>query len=334
MAEYKYKLSLDEPATVTSEFKQSPTGLLAKPAKKADTSDTSFIDSFISSLSSYIGKDAKKVLEPKKKELDIDSFYSEFDELARRSSEEAALYRMEQGIKKSMPDPYGEADKEKPIDLTPAVQEQPNVSLMAKPESKQTSTGNALLDYIGSGEGTYDSANRGTINGDIVGSELTAKRGGKKVSEMTIGEIRKYQAIKDPNNDDRLFAVGKYQTIPGTLDEAVKSLGLSDDTVFNSEVQDQVGMYLVSKKRPTLGRFLKGSDEVSTDRAMLELAKEFASVPVPYSIKKGQYGSWPKTDLKPGDSFYKRPGTTSGNKASHSIAETRSMLERSKGMLK
>ena len=187
-----------------------------------------------------------------------------------------------------------------------------------------------LLDFIGKGEGGYDSANRGTIKGNVIGSQRVASRGGKKVSELTVDEIQKYQEIKDPNNKDRLFTVGKYQAIPSTFNRAVKGLGLSGDTVFSPEVQDKVGMYLISEKRPKVGMFLRGEGEVSTDTAVLELAKEFASIPVPFAIPKGKYGKWPKTDLTAGDSFYKDPKASSGNKAQHSLKETRAALERAR----
>jgi len=191
--------------------------------------------------------------------------------------------------------------------------------------SEDTSGG--LLDFIGTGEGGYDSANRGTIGGNVIGSQRVASRGGKKVSELTVAEIKKYQSITDPNNKDRLFTVGKYQAIPDTFNQAVKGLGLSDDTVFTPEVQEQVGLYLVAEKRPTVGKFLRGEGDVTTNTAMLELAKEFASIPVPFAIAKGKYGKWPKTDLVAGDSFYKNPKASKGNRAGHTVAETRAVLE-------
>ena len=185
---------------------------------------------------------------------------------------------------------------------------------------------NTLLDFIGTGEGDYDSANRGTIGGNIVGSEMTASRRGKSISEMTISEIAELQKISDPNNDERLFAVGKFQAIPETLAMAVKGLGLSPDTVFSPEVQDKVGMYLVTEKRPKVGRYLRGEEGVTEDDALLSLAQEFASIPVPRAVKQGEFGSWPKMDLVPGDSFYANPAATTGNAARHTIDETRGVL--------
>lgn len=230
------------------------------------------------------------------------------------------------------------------LEVTGLVEQDTFVKLLSKPvktstkkdysafsvavEVKATSSPKSnLLDFIGKGEGGYDSANRGTIGGNVIGSETVASRGGKNVSELTVAEIKKYQSITDPNNKDRLFTVGKYQAIPDTFNQAVKGLGLSDDTVFTPDVQEKVGLYLVSEKRPKVGKFLRGEGNISTDTAMLELAKEFASIPVPTAIAKGTYGKWPKTDLVAGDSFYKNPEASKGNRAQHTVEETRAILE-------
>lgn len=213
------------------------------------------------------------------------------------------------------------------------IPEKPDVEVKELPDAPaasgvQSSSKKDLLEFIGQGEGTYNSLNRGTINGNIIGAEREGSRGGKKISELTIGEIRNYQLIKDPNNPERLFTVGKYQTRPSTFEQAVKGLELSDDTVFSPDVQDQIGIYLVGEKRPRLGRFLEGNESVSVDTAMLDLALEFASMPVPFDIKKGTYanGTLPKVDLVAGDSFYKDPKAEQGNRALKTVEETREIL--------
>jgi hypothetical protein len=134
---------------------------------------------------------------------------------------------------------------------------------------------------------------------------------------MTIGQIRQLQSINNPNNADRLFAVGRYQVIPDTLNQAVRDLKLSDDTVFDQDTQDRIGMWLINEKRPAVGAFLSGAD-VPIDEAMMSLAREFASVPVPYDTvdTRGRR-------VRAGQSFYHHFG---GNRAGHSVQETRNML--------
>jgi hypothetical protein len=149
---------------------------------------------------------------------------------------------------------------------------------------------------------------------------------------MTIGQIREQMSITDPTDPNRIYAAGRYQVIPSTLNAAVEALGLSDDTVFDQETQDKIGLYLISEKRPRVGRYIEGDENVTTERAMLDLAMEFASFPVPYAIRKGTYGSWPQRDIQAGESFYAPANSGSGtNRASHTLAETRSLLESIRG---
>ena len=181
-----------------------------------------------------------------------------------------------------------------------------------------------LMSFISGGEsygGSLDAANRGTINDKIIGSTKVAERDGKKLSEMTLSEIKKYQSISDPNNPDRLFAVGKFQMIPDTLLEAQKALGVSDDAVFDEATQTQLGEYLFTGKantRKTID-YLRGG-ESSLEDAMYGLAREFASMPLPYDIAKG--------NKKAGASYY-----DSGNAAKYGIDEVKAILRGVRGSL-
>ena len=62
-------------------------------------------------------------------------------------------------------------------------------------------------------EGDSNSSNRGTVKlgKNIKGSTNNTIRDGKKLTEMTIGEIKEKQEITDPNNPERLYAVGRFQ---------------------------------------------------------------------------------------------------------------------------
>ena len=166
----------------------------------------------------------------------------------------------------------------------------------------------SFLTFIAKGEGDYGSSNRGTKNNRIQGSTNSTVRGGSKLTELTIEEIRKYQKIKDPDNADRLFAVGKYQLIPTTFDMAVNALGLPKNTVFSKEVQEKMGRYLLFSKRPALGSYIKGESNDEA-KALLEAAKEWASLP----------------DPKTGNSYYGK-----GNKAQHSLKETKIALTKAR----
>jgi hypothetical protein len=378
MVEYTYKLDLDEPVEMGTRFKQEPRKGIGVQPKKEEPEADGWADMFYGLLQGYFGDEdeGKKALTkaPEQPSYDMDDALQTLKSvnLPSRISEpviEGAPEKPEMGSR----EPFelevdtignealdrsgmrlvdvtdteeGKLSNEEPLykmaeEIDPGTIE--TKGLMSKPDDDsadgvQPTDGKELLDFIASGEGGYDSANRGTIKegttDKIVGSQMVASRGGKKISELTVDEILKYQAITDPNNKDRLFAVGKYQTDNRTFPMAVEALGLSGDTVFSPEVQERVGLYLVSEKpgRKRLSNYLKNIGDVSTNRAMLDLAMEFASIPVPYAIKKGTYadGKWPKVDLKAGDSFY-ASGGKGGNKAQHTVAETIKVLENAKG---
>lgn len=134
-----------------------------------------------------------------------------------------------------------------------------------------------LSNLIGSGEGGYTSYNRG-IAGDSGGR-------GIDFSQMTVGEIMRRQDL--PRNDpQRLFAVGKFQIIPGTMEEAVRALAIDRNARFTPELQERMFHdYLIDEKRPAVRAFITAPDGQGTpallQRAQIALAQEFASVADP-----------------------------------------------------
>lgn len=157
-----------------------------------------------------------------------------------------------------------------------------------------------ILSFISKGEGDYNSSNRGTRAGEIVGSTNDTSINGRPLTESTIGEIMAAQA-------NGLFAVGRYQMVPDTFKQVVNELGIPEDTVFTPEVQDRFGMQLLlGSKRPELAAYLRGESD-NIDAAMLAFAREWASVPDPNT----------------GKSYYH----DSGNRAQHTVEETKAILE-------
>ncbi|MGL6290078.1 MAG: XVIPCD domain-containing protein [Silanimonas sp.] len=134
-----------------------------------------------------------------------------------------------------------------------------------------------LSNLIGSGEGGYNSYNRG-VAGDSGGREID-------FSQMTVGEIMRRQDL--PRNDpQRLFAVGKFQIIPGTMEETVRALGIDRNARFTPELQERMFHdYLIDEKRPAVRAFITAPDGQGTpalqQRAQIALAQEFASVADP-----------------------------------------------------
>lgn len=168
---------------------------------------------------------------------------------------------------------------------------------------------NPLLDVIAKGEsessGGYNAMNQGTIdpktgksskNGKVIGSGDSQKIIGKKLTDMTVGEIMSLDATKENNGKKRqekglIFAAGRYQIIPDTLHTLVKGGVVSKDDKFDEKTQDKLGNALIENRL----KGIKRTDYVSVQNA---LAKEWASIPLASSINGRQAG----------ESYYGGPG--------------------------
>lgn len=159
----------------------------------------------------------------------------------------------------------------------------------------------SLSNLIGSGEGGYNSYNRG-----VAGDSRTPIN----LSDMTIAEIMRRQDL--PRNDpDRLFAVGKFQIIPGTMEATVNNLGLNGTERFTPALQERMfADYLVDEKRPSVKAYItgQGNGQDGLGRAQLALAQEFASV----------------ADPRTGRSYY--DGDSGGNHSSITTAQVETAL--------
>lgn len=103
------------------------------------------------------------------------------------------------------------------------------------------------------------------------------------LAQMTVGQIMAAQSLPR-GHANRLFAVGKYQAIPETLNGAVSALGISLSEKFTPELQDKIFTnYLAAKKRPQIEQYIKGSGTLES--ASHAVAQEWASVA---SIKTGK----------------------------------------------
>ena len=180
-----------------------------------------------------------------------------------------------------------------------------------------------LLDLIGKGEGTYTSVNRGKA-GDTPNSWLKANMS-MDLTDMTVEEVRTHQGgtdarcwYKGVKGTINLFAVGRYQLIPCTLQEATRNISdLDMQAKFSPKLQDVLGVYLVLVKRPKVTQYLIGWEEDSTVAGQA-LAKEFASFPVHIATKRCAVGQ----------SFY--CNDSAGNAAHVSIDAVQTALQQTR----
>ena len=168
------------------------------------------------------------------------------------------------------------------------------------------SGGNALSNLgsvISKGEGGYNSYNRGTIGKKIIGATHNGN-----ITNLTVSDILRRQAIKDPNNTNRIFAFGKYQMIPSTFKDAVNKMGLNGDEMMTPELQERIFLEYLIKKRPALYNYITGQSN-DKQAALDAAALEWASI------------EWRGTG-KPAPGYAKH-----GNKASTSTKQIEAAIE-------
>ena len=166
-----------------------------------------------------------------------------------------------------------------------------------------------VFEIIASGEGNYNSMNRGK-SGDSPGGAF--KWLGKNLTEFTISEIKKLQS--KPNR--KLFAAGKYQIIPDTMLGFLRNMNIPDNSLFNEATQELFPPYVLDIKRPEVGKYISGLSS-NKSLAIQELAKEFASVGIDY----------PENGKQRGQSYYAGSGN---NRASISPDEIGAALDRAR----
>lgn len=122
----------------------------------------------------------------------------------------------------------------------------------------------------------YDAFNYS--GGNKIGSN---RKLGKRITTLTIAEVRGLQINRQPNlGGSRVLAAGAYQIIPNTFKKAINRIkGLNTGELYDKRNQDPLGIYLVTTKRPSLGKYLFGGN-VSYQTAGNQLAFEFASIPL------------------------------------------------------
>jgi hypothetical protein len=163
----------------------------------------------------------------------------------------------------------------------------------------------------------YNAYNKGTVGNKMIGATEPID-----FSKMTISEYLRRSKL--PKNDpNRLFAVGRYQIIPKTMEGLIKQLRIDPDTTFlTPTTQDHLfSKGLIDINRKKVSDYIEGrtSGIDARNEAIMELAKEFASIGVPYDThridnvrEKDGSVKRVRVELKKGSSFYAGIG---GNKA-------------------
>ena len=146
---------------------------------------------------------------------------------------------------------------------------------------------NPALDKLKNQIGYYESANNyGVAN--IGGS---SKRSDINVNGIPIeniiarSKLMEFTGVKPDRvpNKQRVFAAGRYQAVPDTLQTALKALGISDKELYSRETQEKVGDWLLLENRKAVGNYIKGingGDQKDLAAAINQIGYEWASHPV------------------------------------------------------
>ena len=195
----------------------------------------------------------------------------------------------------------------------------------------------AMLANISEGEGSYGAANNGTsslANTFRVSGSYYSDTYNKPLVEMTINEILNAQTgntglsteelltvnatTEEAQSNRELFAVGAYQIIPETMQAAISAGIVTGNEKFTPSVQDQIAIeYLAGSKRENLRDYVQGKSGVTLNQAAADMAKEWASYPVP----EDTYNDEGVLIARQGESRY-----GSGNQAQHDLEATKEML--------
>ncbi len=119
----------------------------------------------------------------------------------------------------------------------------------AQPDTTETGS-SAIQDYLrpilnliaqveSRGSGNYNAYNRGTV-----GNRVLPANENINFSNMKISELQRRQSLPI-DNPERIFAAGRYQIIPSTLNENLRRAGISSDSFFSPEVQDRLAVQLL-----------------------------------------------------------------------------------------
>jgi hypothetical protein len=106
-----------------------------------------------------------------------------------------------------------------------------------------------------------------------------------KLTDLTIDQIMDFQD-RSRKLPGQLFAVGRYQIIPDTLEGLVNTTKINVNTKFTPDVQDQLG-YTLLMGRKNLRNYLKKTVEdnkKNLEAAALDVAKIWSSVGIPFDL--------------------------------------------------
>lgn len=157
-----------------------------------------------------------------------------------------------------------------------------------------------ILNFLGDKESIanrYNAVNRGRAGDSPGEARQYIIRNPKNLTEMSILEAGSYQKGRNqsglvdmtpapgrlsPSSRPGFLAIGRYQFVPDTLQEAINRSGAPGGALFNENSQDRLCADLLLSYRRGLSDFLLGKSNNSADAGQ-DLALIWASIPLQYT---------------------------------------------------
>lgn len=130
----------------------------------------------------------------------------------------------------------------------------------------------------------------------------------KPVTQMTVNEVMEWQR-RSVSAGSKSSAIGGYQMIHKTFKGVASELGLTGDEVFDSELQDRMGMHLLARR----GYNDWVSGKITDQQFHQNLSQEWAGLPAATKDARGRKAS--------GQSYYAGDGLNASTVTSGNVLE-------------
>lgn len=127
--------------------------------------------------------------------------------------------------------------------------------------------------------GTYESNN----NYGVANTGGSAKKSTINVNGLTFGVLKSYQSIPNENDSKRVYASGRFQIIPSTMNSIKSQLGLKSVDRYDPITQERMGDHMLLTYRAAVGNYIKGKNQGNLQdltSAINSIGYEWASMPV------------------------------------------------------
>lgn len=130
-------------------------------------------------------------------------------------------------------------------------------------------------------------------NYGIANTGGSARRSSINVNGLTFNTLKSYQNLPNENNPKRVFAAGRFQIIPETLNRILPKLNLTGTDKYDPITQEKIADYMLLYYRKSVGDYIRGKNSGTINdltSAIDAIGYEWASMPVVVKSNGGKVG--------------------------------------------